>query len=257
MRQALFLLLALAAPAAAELKIAGELKVPANRIVRLSAEGAAEGAACIWDVSDEDRADLEELKGGRLLFTGPAGAYKVKLRAIRLDRDGATQIETARATVVIGDPPPPVPPGPTPPGPTPPGPTPPGPTPGPAPIPEAGLRVLIVYESSELSKLPPAQANVLYAKRAGLPQRLLRRGRGRQDQGVAHLGQGRGPVAGVGGVAGGHEAATGVGALAAGEQRENRLRGPFAGHGGRPAGAPEKVRYQHPEEVTCCTPTRC
>jgi hypothetical protein len=164
MRQALFLLLALAAPAAAELKIAGELKVPANRIVRLSAEGAAEGAACIWDVSDEDRADLEELKGGRLLFTGPAGAYKVKLRAIRLDRDGATQIETARATVVIGDPPPPVPPGPTPPGPTPPGPTPPGPTPGPAPIPEAGLRVLIVYESSELSKLPPAQANVLYAR---------------------------------------------------------------------------------------------
>jgi hypothetical protein len=164
MRQALFLLLLLAAPAAAELKIAGELKVPANRIVRLSAEGAAEGAACIWDVSDEDRADLEELKGGRLLFAGPAGAYKVKLRAIRLDKDGATQIETARATVVIGDPPPPVPPGPTPPGPTPPGPTPPGPTPGPAPIPEAGLRVLIVYESSELSKLPPAQANVLYAK---------------------------------------------------------------------------------------------
>jgi hypothetical protein len=140
-------------------------------MVRLAAEGAdPKAAAYIWDVADEDRADVEEVVGGKLYFTGPAGTYKVKLRLITIT-NGAPKVDTARATVVIGDPPPPVPPGPTPPGPTPPGPTPPGPTPPgpnpptpPAPIPEAGLRVLIVYESAELSKLPPAQTNCLYAK---------------------------------------------------------------------------------------------
>lgn len=46
------------------------------------------------------------------------------------------------------------------PGPVPPDP---GPTPGPSPIPAEGFRVLIVYESGELSKLPAAQSNILYA----------------------------------------------------------------------------------------------
>src|SRR5207249_8629180 len=42
--------------------------------------------------------------------------------------------------------------------PAPPGPTPPGPT----PIPGDGLRVLIVYESAELSRYPKEQLSVLY-----------------------------------------------------------------------------------------------
>lgn len=44
----------------------------------------------------------------------------------------------------------------------PPGPEPtPGPTPGPAPIPADGFRVLMVYESADLSKMPAAQESVL------------------------------------------------------------------------------------------------
>jgi hypothetical protein len=68
-------------------------------------------------------------------------------------------------TIRVGTVPPP--PDPTPPDPTPPGPNPPdppGPTPGPAPIPLEGFRAIILYESGEVSKLPVAQQNVLYAK---------------------------------------------------------------------------------------------
>jgi hypothetical protein len=143
----------------AEVRITGELKVPPNRIVRLTADGDITGAGLIWDVSDEDRVDPEEV-GNRLLFTGPPGTYKVKLRAIRV-KDGKTGIETVRATVVIGEPGPPTPP--TPPDPPVP-PVPPTPPPSPAPIPVAGFRVLMVYETAEVSKLPAAQQQVLYSK---------------------------------------------------------------------------------------------
>lgn len=50
-------------------------------------------------------------------------------------------------------------PGPTPPGPTP---TPVPPAPTPAPIPGDGFRVLIVYETGDLSKLSKAQLDALY-----------------------------------------------------------------------------------------------
>ncbi len=101
----------------ADLKITGEMKVPEHRIVRLTATGDIDGAALIWDLDREDVADVEEI-GGRLLFAGPPGVYKVKLRAIRT-KDGKTSAETARATVTVGSAPP-VPPGPIPP--VPPGP---------------------------------------------------------------------------------------------------------------------------------------
>lgn len=118
---ALLAALLLGGSAMAEVKIQGETKVPAYRIVRLSAAGDVDGAALVWDVDREDAADMLEV-GGVLLLTGPPGTYKVKLRAFRT-RDGKMSAETARATVVIGDAPP-TPPGP---GPVPPGPVPPGP----------------------------------------------------------------------------------------------------------------------------------
>lgn len=61
--------------------------------------------------------------------------------------------------VKVGTAPPPVPPPPVPPGPTPP-----GPTPTPAPIPGDGLRVLIVHESADASKLTPGQNAAIYGK---------------------------------------------------------------------------------------------
>lgn len=114
MRTALYLLVAilLTPPVWADIKIAGALTVGANHLVRLEAQGDTEGAGLIWDVSPEDSADIEEM-GTRFLFAGPAGTYKIKLRAVRV-KDGKTTIETARATVVVGDPKPPPPPPPPP-----------------------------------------------------------------------------------------------------------------------------------------------
>ena len=118
---ALLLVLLLGGSAFADVRIQGETKVPAYRIVRLSAAGDVDGAALVWDVDREDSVDLVEV-GGQLLLVAPPGTYKVKLRAFRT-RDGKMSAETARATVVIGDAPP-TPPGP---GPVPPGPVPPSP----------------------------------------------------------------------------------------------------------------------------------
>jgi hypothetical protein len=87
--------------ALAELSIKGETSHPLHKLVRLSAEGAAEGSAYIWDVSPEDRVDSIAAKG-KLVFTAEAGKYVVKVRAIKLNKDGETVIEEARATVTIG-----------------------------------------------------------------------------------------------------------------------------------------------------------
>lgn len=66
---------------------------------------------------------------------------------------GSRPSELATCRVVVGEP------GPVPPGPTPPGP---GPTPVP-PSPAKGLRVMFVYETSELSKLTAAQSSIMTA----------------------------------------------------------------------------------------------
>lgn len=110
MRKATLLLFLLSAPAWGQLKITGEAKVKANRMVRLTATGMAEGAALVWDVSDEDRCDVEE-SGNRLLLVAPPGTYKVKVRALTV-KDGKTAAETARVTVVVEAEQPPVPPPP-------------------------------------------------------------------------------------------------------------------------------------------------
>ena len=148
-------LLLLTPGAWAELRIVGETKVEPYKLVRLSAEGA-DGAALIWDVTPEESVDVVEFPS-KVLFVAPPGTYKVKLRALRT-KDGSSSFETARATVVIGVPTPPVPP--VPPAP----PVPPTPPPDPAPIPAAGLRVLIVFSAKDEAKMDPAQRDVLYAR---------------------------------------------------------------------------------------------
>lgn len=151
------LFLTVVTPLLADLRIAGELKVPVNRLVRLEAQGTVDGSALIWDVSNEDSVDAEEV-GQRFLFTAPPGTYKIKLRSIMV-KDGKTKVETARATVTIGD----APPNPIPPGPTPPNPTPPTPEPSSAPIPLPGFRVLIIYESGDT--YPASTESILSGKK--------------------------------------------------------------------------------------------
>lgn len=137
----------------ADLTIKGELKVDRDKIVRLIADGAGKGGL-IWDF-DEDKLDAIEV-GNKLYFAGPPGVYKIKVRSVTLDKDGQTSIETARATVTIGDGKPPVPPGPDP------GPLPPDPKPDDAPIKAPGFRVLILFESKQ--NLTVGQTAVMYGK---------------------------------------------------------------------------------------------
>lgn len=87
-------------------------------------------------------------------LTGPAGVYSVTAPAPVTIEHGDGYVLIRWASVPT--------PGPTP-TPTP-GPTPtPTPTPvDPAPIPDAGLRVLIVYETAELTKIPRDQLAILY-----------------------------------------------------------------------------------------------
>lgn len=109
------LLLLCSAMAFAEVRIEGDLKVDKYKLVRLTAGGDITGAALIWDVTDEDQIDADDqAKAGRFNFVAPPGQYRVKLRAIRIGKDGLPTVETARATVVIGDgkPVPPIPPNP-------------------------------------------------------------------------------------------------------------------------------------------------
>jgi hypothetical protein len=159
-RLALIALLLWPMLAGAELKITGPTTVAANQLVRLRATGMAEGAGLSWSVSNDDLVDAEEA-GAKYLFTAPPGVYKVTLLAISVDKSGKAAIDKARATVTIGTPTPT------------PGPAPgPGPSPDPPPpieshptvgIPKR-LKVLIVYESAELAKIPAAQLAVLYSK---------------------------------------------------------------------------------------------
>jgi hypothetical protein len=119
---------------AAGLAITGPARVPAYKLVRLTVTGADPEAALIWDVSPEADADVLEVDGG-LIFTAPPGTYAVKLRAVK-----GRSVQTARHTVVVGDPAPP------PPGPGPAPPNPPGPTPPPAPT--SPVAYLVVVEET-------------------------------------------------------------------------------------------------------------
>lgn len=96
---------------AGPLAIQGPTRSDPYKLVELIAVGDITNRALIWDVFPEDTADLRELPGGRIVFTGPPGTYRIKLRAIRLQGEAITT-ETARFSVTIDKPfnPQPVPP---------------------------------------------------------------------------------------------------------------------------------------------------
>jgi len=89
----------------------------------------------------------------------PKGELTFSCRVLVVDFEKkVTKRSTQSLTVNIGDVVPPLPP--TPPDP----PKPPIPPPPAPPIPQAGFRVLIVYETADLTKLPSAQASIITAK---------------------------------------------------------------------------------------------
>jgi hypothetical protein len=151
--------------ARAEVKITGDTTVKPWTPADLTADyGDSKTASCIWKVTGTSIPYTVRL-GKRLLIYGKPGVYQVTVTVVDFD---AKTLQDAEATVTLqGDiPPAPVPPpGPNPPpGPTPPPVPVPPPTPNPAPIPLPGFRVLILYDSATLARLPKEQLNVLYDK---------------------------------------------------------------------------------------------
>ncbi len=144
----------LAAPPAID--IPEEVK-PAGQYVNLLPKTDATSVLYIG-MSGIDPVPSAVLKDSRtfLLDTRGLQAGRYRFVAVAAGKDG----EQVRKdfTVIVGEVPP------VPPGPVPPGPTPPGPAPGPSPFPGDGLRVLIIFESGELSKYPAPQQAALYSK---------------------------------------------------------------------------------------------
>ena len=149
----------------AEVRVIGETKVEPGRLVRLDADAAntkiSPTANVRWKVTGMTlgadgkivQADCERI-GTRLIFTGPPGEYAVAFRLIDFE---AKLFEESDLVVTIGK-------GETGPNLAPPPPPPPPPQNPDAPIPHPGFRVLMVYESSALAKMPISQQGVLYSK---------------------------------------------------------------------------------------------
>jgi hypothetical protein len=131
-----------------------DVRVDANKIVRLKADVTSADDLVFWSVDKEEQVDAEELPGGKLYFAAPPGVYRVKCVVVPV-KDGkiAGGQKATRYVVTIG-----------PPGPVPPGPNPPPVPPQPAPIDGPGFRVMVIYETDGLAKLPKGQLDILYAK---------------------------------------------------------------------------------------------
>lgn len=154
--------------AAADLEIKGVTSVGPYRLVKLSAANVPPKAGVLWKVTpigndpkNPVTIDWASRKNAHeIAWVAPPGAYTVTLMAGGQGEGGEFTLDAAEATVVITSP------EPTPPQPPGPGPNPPGPTPDKT-APFAGLqglRVLVVYESGDLSKLSIAQQGAIYAK---------------------------------------------------------------------------------------------
>lgn len=149
-----FFVLVLGALAAPSVK--GEKTYSEHSKIVLTADDVSDKAQILWDVTGTSEPDVEEV-GGKLYVWAKPGKYVASMVAIDFE---AKKVQRAKFTFTVeGKPPGPLPP-------KPPDPKPPDPKPddGPAPIPIDGFRVLIVYESADLAKMPSAQNAVLYSR---------------------------------------------------------------------------------------------
>lgn len=127
-----------------DVKIEAPATAAPGDLVILSAK--AEGALNYsWILANSDKTFLPVENGTKAVFaSGAAGKYIFVLSA-----SDATTLGSVKHVLTIGQPEPE--PDPDPPPPPPP---PPPPDPDPAPIPADGFRVLIVYESGDMTKYP-------------------------------------------------------------------------------------------------------
>lgn len=156
MRLCLLVLMLLASPAFGQtLKLPTEVKGEPGAFVPIKAE--TDCATVKWIAIDAglNLFPVELLKDTKTAVVSSTKAGRYRVFAVAAKGDIPT--DPAICVVVIGTPTP----GPTPdPGP--------GPTPGPdnpAPIPDAGFRVLMVYESAQLADYPSEQAALITSVR--------------------------------------------------------------------------------------------
>lgn len=137
--------------------IRGPLESPIGELIVLDGSSSI-GTGHQWMLVGSRKTFLPVDEGRKVVFSSGTPGQFVFVLAVA--SEGQASLSTH--TVVVGTPgplppepgPQPFPPGPGPqPGPTPP-PPPPPPPPEPAPIPMDGLRVLIVYESADMTKYP-------------------------------------------------------------------------------------------------------
>lgn len=140
----------------AAVRVESVIKVRVGRLAE--AVATSDSPAIIRWINAHDDLDVIGVEGGRraIISSPTEGEYKIHLHS---DAGG----DPVPVLVVVGDPKP-KPPTPVPPKPPDPGPTPPDPTP-PAPVPTGPLRVLILYESEDLPKMPPGQLDALYSRK--------------------------------------------------------------------------------------------
>jgi hypothetical protein len=151
-----WLALAAAALAGPALELPREAAGQPGDFVKVAAK--TDGKAVRWVALDPglNVFPVELLKDSKTAVVTAQKPGRYRLLAYTAAGDDPS--DPAVCTVVIGDAPP------VPPGPVPPGPNPPPVPPQPAPIDGKGLHVLVVFETADAAKLPPAQYNAVYGQ---------------------------------------------------------------------------------------------
>lgn len=158
----LFLVLALTAvaapPKAVPLEVAGDTVTVVKSFPFTITAAFKENTSYFWQFPSSFKAVRN--RNVLTVQAAPEGTHTIICNSVTVDFDKKTMTDDIGETVVnVGKLVPPTPP----PGPDPP--VPPTPPPGPVPIPGEGLRVLMLYESTDIPKLAESQRSVLFSKK--------------------------------------------------------------------------------------------
>lgn len=144
-----------------------------THLAEVNVKNVPKGTGILWDVLQKDEkgrlyraaVDKRVIQVERaLLFAGPPGSYQVECTLVAGENSQRLYHSVTITGAAPTPPVPPTPPTPPTPDPKPPEPKPPTPKPDEAPIDAEGLHVLVVYETSEVSKLASPTRQVIFAK---------------------------------------------------------------------------------------------